>query len=65
MRKNKKKKSQTPVSQGIDTIIPTSQTTTPTTTAPVSTKPATQRPPRGKGTTITFLASHGTAPPHD
>lgn len=49
MRTNKKKKNQTPVTQGIDTIIPTSQTTTPTTTAPVSSKPAGQRPPRGKG----------------
>lgn len=49
MRTNKKKKSQTPVTQGIDTIIPTSQTTPSTTTAPTSSKPGGQRPPRGKG----------------
>ncbi|KAL9985955.1 hypothetical protein ACROYT_G000006 [Oculina patagonica] len=49
MRTNKKKKHQTPVTQGIDTIIPTSQTTPPTTTAPTSSKPGGPRQPRGKG----------------
>ncbi|XP_020615174.1 ubiquitin-associated protein 2-like isoform X1 [Orbicella faveolata] len=49
MRTTKKKKHQTPVTQGIDTIIPTSQATPPTTTAPTSAKPGGPRQPRGKG----------------
>lgn len=50
MRTTKKKKHQTAVTKGIDTIIPTSQTApaSQTATAPPS-KPGGQRQPRGKG----------------
>lgn len=54
MRTTKKKKHQTPVTQGIDTIIPTSQATPPTTTAPTAAKPGGPRQPRGKGTVVHF-----------
>ena len=54
MRTTKKKKQQPPVTQGIDTIIPTSQATPPTTTAPTSAKPGGSRQPRGKGTVVNF-----------
>lgn len=54
MRTTKKKKQQAPVTQGIDTIIPTSQATPLTTTAPSSAKPGGSRQPRGKGTVVNW-----------
>lgn len=49
MRTNKKKKHQTPVTQAIDSIIPTSETAPSQTTTAPSSKPGGQRQNRGKG----------------
>lgn len=49
MRTNKKKKHQAPVTQGIDSIIPTSQTAPSQTTTTPSSKSGGPRQPRGKG----------------
>lgn len=49
MRTNKKKKHQATVTQGIDSIIPTSQTAPSQTTAAAPSKPGGPRQSRGKG----------------
>ena len=66
MRTNKKKKHQTPVTQGIDTIISTSQTAPSQTPTAAPSKTGGTRQPRGKGAqTLTSVLSKLHSKNHD